>query len=223
MRKYPGMSARERWLVSHVKGKIVIDIGFAGQKPRIPTYFTFLKEIHCDSLIIGIDNNRDVVLDRKQKESLVGNAQALPLRTESVDCVILGEFLEHHSCITNFLEECQRVLKVEGHMLITTPNPFFSNRLFKSWLLQLGESVFRPSNILESMGHNDHLVLWDPLSLCNLLLRSGFKLNEVTTLGSWIPWLARAVPRFRKGFYLNLWPVNRIGHITCIKCSKVKT
>jgi SAM-dependent methyltransferase len=214
------MGPRERWIVSRVRGSIIVDIGFAGQKEKLPEYFAYLQNNQCENRIIGIDHNCEAVLARRQEDSIVGDARCLPLRADSVDCVILGEFLEHHSDIHGFLAECHRVLKLGGQMLITTPNPYFVNRLLKKWFFQIGPNVIRESNIRTSMGHEDHAVFWDPLSLCNLLSSMEFTVNEITTLGVWIPWLGRILPKFRKGSYVDLWPLNRMGHITCVCCTK---
>lgn len=214
------MSPRERWIVSRVKGRVVVDIGFAGQKEKLPQYFVYLKNNQGKSRIIGVDCDAETILARRQKDSLAGDARCLPLRTGSVDCVILGEFIEHHSSISDFLMECHRVLKPGGQMLITTPNPYFFNRLVKRWLFQVGPKVVRGSNIRMAMGHEDHAVIWDPLSLCNLLSDTKFEVNEVTTLGFWIPWIGRIIPIFRKGLCIDLWPINRMGHITCVSCTK---
>lgn len=214
------MSPRERWIISHANGKTIVDIGFAGQKGIPPAYFSYLKKVRGDGRIIGIDHNYEVVLARGEADSIVGDALCLPIRAGSVNCIVLGEFIEHHSSINKFLQECHRVLNSGGQILITTPNPYFLNRFMKGWLLRVGKKVFQWSNIRASMGHDDHMVLWDPLSLCNLLLRAGFTINEMTSLGVWIPWLSRVMPMFRQGLYLNFWPINRVGYITCICCTK---
>lgn len=216
------MSARERWLVSHVEGECIADIGFAGEKPALPAYFAHLKNTRRDSLLIGVDSDQHAVLGRGQKGSLVGDAFGLPFRTKSIDCVILGEFVEHHSEISSVLEECHRVLKVGGRLLITTPNPHFVNRLVKAWLLRSRRGLIREANIRAAMGDAGHLVLWDPLSLCNLLSRVGFRVEEATTLGLWVPYIGRLIPAFRLGLSLDVWPLNRMGHITCIRCIKVR-
>ena len=115
------LSAREIWVLERVKGDIVIDIGFAGQKPRLPAYFSTLKEQKPGIRLVGLDINRNAVLQRKQSDSVVGDATHLPLVDGTVDCVILAEFIEHHPAIDPFLAEIRRVLRPGGVFVVAGP------------------------------------------------------------------------------------------------------
>jgi SAM-dependent methyltransferase len=214
------LSAREIWVLERVKGDIVIDIGFAGQKPRLPAYFSTLKEQKPGIRLVGLDNNRNAVLQRKQSDSVVGDATHLPLVDGTVDCVILAEFIEHHLAIDPFLAEIRRVLRPGGHLLITTPNPLFVNRVIRRWLLPPGGRVRHQANVAAAMGSADHRNLWDPLSLIGILQRERYVVEELCTVGFWIPLLGRLFPRFRRGMGLRGWPFNRVGYITCLDCVK---
>ena len=212
------LSARERWLVARLGGGKVLDIGFAGQKQALPAYYERLTD--ADRVLFGIDFAKEVVFRRRQPRSIVGDARRLPLGDGSVDAVILGEFLEHQSDLVPFVAEAHRVLRSGGQLLLTTPNPFFINRLLRRWLLKAGGGHIAHDNISRAMGYEDHVVIWDPLSLMHLIARQGFEVRTATSLGFWIPGLGRVVRRFRRGLYLDAWPFNRLGYITCIEAVK---
>jgi hypothetical protein len=90
----------------------------------------------------------------------------------------------------------------------------------RRWLFPGRSGHLADANIERAMGYVDHVVLWDPLSLMNLLTRQGFRLRGATTLGFWIPGLGRLLPRFRRGLYIDVWPFNRLGYISCIEAVK---
>lgn len=212
------MSARERWLVARLGTGNILDIGFAGQKQALPAYYSVLKADR--RVVFGLDFAKDVVLERRQPRSIVGDARALPIPDNSVDGVILGEFLEHQSDLVPFFRECHRVLRPGGQLLLTTPNPFFINRILRRWLFKRRGRHLQADNIQRAMGYIDHMVLWDPLSLMHLLTRQGFQMRDATALGFWIPGLGRILPSFRRGLYIDAWPFNRFGYISCMEAVK---
>ena len=213
------LSARERWLLSRLEGTEIVDVGFAGQKGKLPPYYRAFGS--GTRRVIGVDFNEPAVLARAIPRSTVADATRLPFRDGHADAVILGEFLEHQSDLVPFLRECRRVLRVGGQLLITTPNPAFLNRVIRHWLMPRGTSHLADDNVRKAMEYEDHVVLWDPLSVCSVLSRNGFDVRELTTLGIWIPGLGRVVPRFRRGLYVDVWPFNRLGHITCIDARRL--
>lgn len=212
------MSARERWLVARLGTGIILDIGFAGQKQAMPAYYGVLERDR--RIVFGLDFAEAVVLERRQPRSIVGDARRLPIPDNSVDGVILGEFLEHQSDLVPFFRECHRVLRPGGQLLLTTPNPFFINRLVRRWLFKRRGAHLKPGNVQSAMGYFDHMVLWDPLSLMHLLGRQGFAMRDATALGFWIPGLGRIFPSFRRGLYIDVWPFNRLGYISCMEAIK---
>lgn len=214
------LSPRERWLLANVAGTRLLDIGFAGQKGTLPGYFPLVRAYRSDVHLFGLDWNQGMVLGRAQPGSLVGDASRLPIRADSVDCIIMGEFLEHHVAIEQFLAESWRVLKPGGVLLITTPNPLFLNRVVRRWLAPKRAGLTAKGNLAAAMGYHDHRVLWDPLSLAHILRSAGFHIDELSALGTWIPLLGRLLPRFRRSILVDVWPANRLGYITCIKCRK---
>lgn len=212
------LSARERWLVRRAAGRVILDVGFAGQKKSLPAYHGELRR--REGRLIGIDISERAVVGRAQPDALVADAGSLPLRTGSMDCVILGEFLEHQLDVSPFLAESHRVLRNGGTLLVTSPNPYALSRFVKRWLLPGRAALGGAGNTASALGHQDHRALWDPLTLCVLLSRTGLVVEEVTTLGIWLPWVGRLIPSLRRGMTADVWPFNRFGHVTCIRAVK---
>ncbi len=212
------LSARERWLIRRAAGRVILDVGFAGQKSSLPAYHGLLRR--RQGRLIGIDISERAVAARAQPDALVADAGSLPLRAGSIDCVILGEFLEHHLDVAPFLAESHRVLRDGGTLLVTTPNPLALSRFVRRWLLPARAALGGAGNATSALGHEDHRALWDPLTLCALLSRTGLVVEEVTTLGIWLPFVGRLIPSLRRGMAADVWPLNRFGHVTCIRARK---
>lgn len=81
--------------------------------------------------MVGLDLRRSFIKYAKMKVEeeengnlsfMVGNAEYLPIKSESFDGVILGELLEHTSKPEKMIGEAKRVLKRRGYLFISTPN-----------------------------------------------------------------------------------------------------
>jgi ubiquinone/menaquinone biosynthesis C-methylase UbiE len=88
-----------------------------------------------DNLIIhGLDcvSERLDRLPACYRNKILGLSTDIPLPDRSVDAITAGEFLEHlyPSDVDKTLAEFQRVLKIGGRILMTTPNPnYIMNQL----------------------------------------------------------------------------------------------
>lgn len=74
-----------------------------------------------------------------------GLSTEIPLEDQAVDVVVAGEFLEHlrpHD-VDSTLCEFQRVLRVGGRLLLTTPNPSYIR------LALTGRSVYGPGHLTQ--------------------------------------------------------------------------
>lgn len=94
-------------------------------------------------ILSGLDRNLDMVgLDCVQAKldalpscygrRIYGLSNKMPVEDGAFDVVLAGEFLEHlyPSDVDSTLWEFQRVLKIGGRLLLTTPNPnYFKRRL----------------------------------------------------------------------------------------------
>lgn len=111
------------------------------------------------------------------------SAYALEFESESLDCVTLNEVIEHLHRPVDALREINRVLRVGGYLVLTTPN---ANA--EAWrLIVPGLAGFvsfcRRSQKRKTPGHqiffenvewNRHLYAWTPSTLNTLLVSTGF-------------------------------------------------
>lgn len=103
-------------------GKIeCLDIGTADglMLSRLNSIFNFNKAI-------GIDMSHELIKANKDEKIKleVGDAENLRFENDSFDIVIACAVIEHINDPNIMLKECHRVLRKNGIIIITTPNPF---------------------------------------------------------------------------------------------------
>lgn len=152
--------------VTYASGRLV-DIG-CGEKPLVPFFSGYVDEY------VGVDH-AETEHDLRYAD-LLGTAYAVPLPDGSADTVVLSQVLEHLERPAEALLECRRLLRPNGHLLLTTP--FF-------W--QLHEE---PRDFYR----------YSPYGLRYLLSEAGFDVVEVTPYGG--AWLTIAV---EIGYALKAW------------------
>lgn len=144
---------------------VVLDIGCAtgrgGQE---------IAKVAPDVELWGVDvvQSRLDALPAVYAKKVRGLSTALPLDDRTVDAILAGEFLEHLSAadVDPTLCEFQRVLRVGGRLLLTTPNPDYLR------LRLTGGTVYFPG----------HLTQHYPRVLRNRLRSHGF--SKVRIFGS---------------------------------------
>lgn len=109
----------------------VLDVGCnTGRGGRV------LKSMDAHLMIYGLDAVKDR-LDRLPvsvyQERVHGLSTSIPVEDGSFDVVVAGEFIEHlyHRDVDKTLEEIFRILKIDGRLLLTTPNPYDWKRRFR--------------------------------------------------------------------------------------------
>jgi ubiquinone/menaquinone biosynthesis C-methylase UbiE len=129
-----------------------------------------LKELLPKAHLMGLDcvQARLDALPSVYDQRVLGLSNKIPLDDMSLDAIVAGEFLEHlyPADVDPTLCEFQRVLKVGGRLMMTTPHPTcFINRFG-------GRSVYTPSHLTQ---HYPHI-------LKQRLLAHGF--SKVKVIGS---------------------------------------
>lgn len=115
---------------------VIVDVGCGpgNWTMRIANHFPSAK-------IIGVDKSSDSIIEanRKIKDQniknvhfLKGSAAAIPLQSGSVDRVITTQVYEHLAFPDNrgFLYEVNRILKVNGYLVLNTTGDLLSNYSF---------------------------------------------------------------------------------------------
>jgi ubiquinone/menaquinone biosynthesis C-methylase UbiE len=108
--------------------------------------------------------------------------ELLPLPSESFDCVILSEVIEHLEAPEISIREAGRVLRPGGRLLVTTPN-------YRSFWPVLEWLVDR-SNKAPQMAGEQHISKFNPASLRRLLVACGLGIEYFGTIYNLSPFLA---------------------------------
>ena len=101
------------------------------------------------------------------------NDGILPFKNEYFDTIIAGEFIEHINNPYNFISECHRVLKRNGKLILSTPNPNYY------WYVLQDFFLFLPYEI-----HNKpyHKYIFNRRVLLDVMRWNEFK--ELKTFGT---------------------------------------
>jgi ubiquinone/menaquinone biosynthesis C-methylase UbiE len=89
----------------------------------------------------------------------------------SFDAITLYEVIEHVSDPITLLNECARILRPDGVLLVGTGNT-------DSWTRQLQKSQW---NFFEMKKHGGHISFFSPKSINTLASRTGFSMAKVVT------------------------------------------
>ena len=155
----------------------VLDVGCAtGRGGRV------LSELDVGLIVDGLDcaQSRLDALPACYRRRLLGLASDIPVADRSYDAIVAGEFLEHLYPIDvdPTLCELQRVLKIGGRLLLTTPNPgYLLNRV-------LGRSVYGTA----------HLTQHHPQVLRNRLMQHGFSKVRLSGTGKVSRYVGTRIP-----------------------------
>lgn len=143
-----------------------------------------------DERVIRVDMNPGADID------VIAAVEALPFKSEVFDLVIATELIEHVRYPLRMLAELHRTVKVEGHLLISTPNAGH----LESRLAMLLLGYFLPDRNDHGEGDVGHIHFFDSQFLRSILGKSGFKvmkdLSDILHLGKrvWVH-VPRLVPR----------------------------
>lgn len=158
--------SRVDFLFQHLKPGRVLDLGnLGGDASPHP-----LLQARADGMVVGLDIDLPKALQRRYPRQVVGAALVLPFRNGTFDTLYVGELLEHVCEPYACLREMRRVLKLDGMLILDTPNPLALERMMR-WLV-LGQST---------LGDADHKFFYVPAMLERLLAGTGFSLLEITT------------------------------------------
>lgn len=110
---------RLRQAINHIKpGSTVCDIGCGNPSRLLDKIQPIIK--HGIGLDLDVPSTKAKNLSYKKIDF---ENQKLPLKSGSVDTVVLLAVIEHVKNPTKLLSECNRVLQKGGSIILTTPSP----------------------------------------------------------------------------------------------------
>jgi 2-polyprenyl-3-methyl-5-hydroxy-6-metoxy-1,4-benzoquinol methylase len=114
----------------------------------------------------------------------------LPLASNSFDCILLSEVIEHLEVPQISIREATRVLRPGGRLLVTTPN-------YRS-LWPVMERAVDMLNMAPKMAGEQHISRFHPNSLKRLLIDSGLGIEYFGTIYNISPFLSIPFPNLAK-------------------------
>jgi 2-polyprenyl-3-methyl-5-hydroxy-6-metoxy-1,4-benzoquinol methylase len=167
---------RIKIILPRMKGPDVLHVGCVGEGGERFLVHSAL----CESLpaykISGVDINADGVKELQARgfEAVVGDAESMELGRQ-FDTIFAGELIEHLANPGRFLDRCRGMLKPQGKLLLSTPNPFSVEHV------GLYIKNFRRAF------HGGHALWMCPQTLEQIARRSGLKLVELIFVDNLFP------------------------------------
>jgi methionine biosynthesis protein MetW len=163
---------RREFLFRHIKpGDEVLDAGTCSG------YFAKLL-MERGNNVRGLELNPDSVeYARGQGVDVIQHdlEEPFPFADENFDVVIAYEIIEHLFDTKSFLDECRRVLKPGGKVLISTPNlNFILHRL----RILFGYHIHYLGTYPEDH-HGDHIRIFNKKTITELLNKTGFSVTDM--------------------------------------------
>lgn len=153
------------------RGKVVLDIGCVQHDIENADATNWLHKQIVDVAdeVLGVDYLDDAIeaLAKRGYNVERGDVNE-PLKIDrQFDTIVVGNLIEHLSSFEGLMNNVNRLLKPDGHVLISTANPFYSEQYFYS--------AFN-NNIIVNPEHTCWL---DPLTLDQLSKRFALATSEV--------------------------------------------
>ena len=140
----------------------VLDIGYGEGNP-------YLKNV------VGIEIKK-TKKPENYKSVFVMDAQHMKFKDKSFDTITVGCVLAHVENPSLFLRESYRVLKTNGKLIITVPNPMSPPTLLSNILFPTHSATAR-----------QHISVIPPRNLMLLFKHNGFQLERRISLGIQVP------------------------------------
>jgi 2-polyprenyl-3-methyl-5-hydroxy-6-metoxy-1,4-benzoquinol methylase len=178
--------ARYDLILKNIKKGVILDLD--SQEGKL---HNFLKNKIKNSKLLGIDivknENVDIVHDLNK---------GLPFEDNYADTIIAGEIIEHLLNPFIFLKECNRVLKKNGVLILTTPNMTSLKYILKMQSIGKKLSIYARQD--------PHLYGFSMEMLEILLKKAGFKVIDKRHLV--LGWSKNLLFRFICWIFVNIRP-----------------
>jgi 2-polyprenyl-3-methyl-5-hydroxy-6-metoxy-1,4-benzoquinol methylase len=163
-----------------VEGRTVVDLGC-----HDGGFVRHLADADSGRHVLGVDYDpENLAIARMLHPDLEfaqGNVYDLDLAAGSVDCVTFQEVIEHLEGPGQALKEINRVLRLHGTLIVTTPNAYYW-RHFRDFASAQAKDRLRrrPARLADAVFHaesewNRHIHAWTPSTLLTLAVVNGFE------------------------------------------------
>lgn len=164
----PPVNDRLDLLRSLAAGRKVLDVGvvehFVGNESRHGWLHRNLVEVAASCRGVDILADDVETLVAQGYDVVVHDLTTAPL-PDQFDLVVMGEVIEHLGAPEAFLDNVRQMLRPDGRVVLTTPNPYMLHRAWHSIRGLYPDSV-------------DHVVLLGPGNILELAARSGLTLER---------------------------------------------
>ncbi|MBT3408378.1 methyltransferase domain-containing protein [Candidatus Woesearchaeota archaeon] len=172
--------------------KSVLDLGSVD----MPNPFLANKKV------IGFDK-KNGILTKNYTDFISGDVTNLNLifKKNSVETIIAGELIEHLENPILFLKKCYQILKKDGTLILSTPNP---NSIIERLLtITLSKKYFYTK---------DHVMLYPQRWLIRILKISGFKKIKLYSGGMITPFSSSLMPFPRAWCYQTIAVAQKLNN-----------
>ena len=155
-----GKSIRLERVAKFATGKI-LDIGYAG----VPNKY-------LNGNVIGFDLYKSPIPSSNYKEMIVGDATNILdyFKENEFDSIVATEFIEHIENHITFFRNCNKLLKIGGRLVLSTPFPYFYKAI-------IGNIFFKKSS--GNGGETAHVSSYRPTLLNGVAKMTGFKIVKI--------------------------------------------
>lgn len=163
--------------------------------------FPLIESLPCKAEKFAVDLVQRKIKNVKVKVHNVEDG--VPFESGYFDFVIAGEIIEHLYDTEQFLKECNRVLRKDGVLLLSTPNTGSLHNILNAFLGR------QPDWVEYDIGGSGHIRNYAYASLMKQLKLRGFRVEKFTSDKVYLPFyfyikpirwlcgkLALAMPRF---------------------------
>lgn len=159
---------RLEFLFQNIKQGIILDVGNLDKLGAI--HQRIINE-HPSSEVHGLDIVNQQTLGVNFNHQKIGSFERMDYADNFFDTIYLGEVIEHTWKPKQVLDNCYRILKQGGVLILDTPNVYSLSRMVRFCLT--GKDII--------LGNSDHKIFFSRAMLENLLTQSGFKIKILTS------------------------------------------
>lgn len=171
---------REAFICEKCRGMTVLDLGCIRHSAEFilkDTNWLHKRIKEVAKKVTGIDYLPEEIakINSCGYEIIYGDVTKPLDIAEKFDVIVAGDLLEHLTSFEGFFSNCKMLLKPDGIMIITTPNPFFCGEFYYV--------AFKKNFVVNP----EHTCWIDPQCLSQLSGRFGFRIAEAAYIKNFWP------------------------------------